>query len=36
MFGEVSSLSVQDDGNMILAASSSGEIVSFPLLKNFE
>jgi hypothetical protein len=36
MFGEVSSLSVQDDGNMMIASSNSGEIVSFSLLKQFE
>jgi hypothetical protein len=36
MFGEVRGLSVQADGNLLLAASSSGELASFNLLKSFE
>lgn len=36
MYGEVSGMSVQDDGGLIVASSQSGEIISFPLLKSFE
>ena len=35
MFGEVSGLSVQEDGNLIIAATSTGELVSFQMLQHF-
>lgn len=36
MFGEIRGLSVQEDGALIVASSSSGEVASFELLKHFE
>lgn len=35
VFGEVSGLSAQEDGNLIMAASSTGELASFQLLQHF-
>ena len=35
IFGEVSGLAVQEDGNFIMVASSTGELASFQLLEHF-